>query len=122
MPIMPLRKVKLPQETISLQLFEPRYRLLFKLVKQASSRRFGLVVADQQQGTMESIGSLCELTHYIPVPERSATHAAEACYADVHAAPKITLVTSCGLTFIDMPTNLSLFFSTVQQTVRATQT
>ncbi|DBB05744.1 TPA: hypothetical protein ACH3X1_012343 [Trebouxia sp. C0004] len=70
LPIMPLSKVKLPQETISLQLFEPRYRLLFKLVKQASSRRFGLVMADQQQGTMESTGSLCELTHYIPVPER----------------------------------------------------
>ena len=70
LPIMPLTKVKLPQETISLQLFEPRYRLMFKLVKQASSRRFGLVMADQQQGTMDSVGSLCELTHYIPVPER----------------------------------------------------
>ncbi len=90
LPIMPLSKVKLPQETISLQLFEPRYRLLFKLVKQASSRRFGLVMADQQQGTMESIGSLCELTHYIPVPERLVTHAAEGCYADAHAARKIT--------------------------------
>ena len=67
---MPLSKVKLPQETISLQLFEPRYRLLFKLVKQSSSRRFGLVLADHQQGMMESIGCLCELTHYIPVPER----------------------------------------------------
>ncbi len=89
LPIMPLSKVKLPQETISLQLFEPRYRLLFKLVKQASSRRFGLVMADQQQGTMESIGSLCELTHYIPVPERLVAHAAEACYADAHAARKI---------------------------------
>ena len=69
---MPLSKVKLPQETISLQLFEPRYRLLFKLVKQSSSRRFGLVLADRQQGMMESIGCLCELTHYIPVPERCA--------------------------------------------------
>ena len=67
---MPLSRVKLPQETISLQLFEPRYRLLFKLAKQSSSRRFGLVLADQQQGMMESIGCLCELTHYIPVPER----------------------------------------------------
>lgn len=72
LPIMPLSKVKLPQETISLQLFEPRYRLLFKLVKQSSSRRFGLVLADRQQGMMESIGCLCELTHYIPVPERCA--------------------------------------------------
>lgn len=70
LPIMPLNKVKLPQETISLQLFEPRYRLLFKLVKQSNSRKFGLVMADRQQGTMESVGSLCELTHYIPVPER----------------------------------------------------
>lgn len=70
LPIMPLSKVKLPQETISLQLFEPRYRLLFKLVKQSKSRKFGLVLADQQQGMMESIGCLCELTHYIPVPER----------------------------------------------------
>jgi len=77
LPVMPLSKVKLPQETISLQLFEPRYRLLFKLVKQASSRRFGLVLADQQQGTIESFGSLCELTHYIPVPERSVMHAAK---------------------------------------------
>lgn len=90
LPIMPLRKVKLPQETIFLQLFEPRYRLLFKLVKQASSRRFGLVMADQQQGTMESVGSLCELTHYIPVPERSVIHAADACYADAHAARNIS--------------------------------
>ncbi|KAL3152518.1 hypothetical protein ABBQ32_001551 [Trebouxia sp. C0010 RCD-2024] len=70
LPIMPLSKVKLPQETISLQLFEPRYRLLFKLVKQSNSRRFGLVLADRQQGMMESIGCLCELTHYIPAPER----------------------------------------------------
>lgn len=76
LPIMPLSKVKLPQETISLQLFEPRYRLLFKLVKQSNSRRFGLVLADRQQGMMESIGCLCELTHYIPVPERYA------CYTD----------------------------------------
>ena len=67
---MPLRKVKLPQETVSLQLFEPRYRLLFKLVKQSKSRRFGLVWSDQQLGMMESIGCLCELTHYIPVPHR----------------------------------------------------
>lgn len=86
LPIMPLSKVKLPQETISLQLFEPRYRLLFKLVKQASSRRFGLVLADQQQGTIESFGSLCELTHYIPVPERSVMHAAEEMRAEAHAA------------------------------------
>ena len=70
LPVMPLGKVKLPQETISLQLFEPRYRLLFKLVKQSKSRQFGLVLADQQVGMMESIGCLCELTHYIPVPRR----------------------------------------------------
>lgn len=70
LPVMPLRKVKLPLETVSLQLFEPRYRLLFKLVKQSKSRLFGLVLADQQLGMMESIGCLCELTHYIPVPRR----------------------------------------------------
>lgn len=70
LPVLPLSKVKLPQETVSLQLFEPRYRLLFKLVKQSKSRQFGLVLADQQVGMMESIGCLCELTHYIPVPRR----------------------------------------------------
>ena len=70
LPIMPLKKVKMPQEIISLQLFEHRYRLLFEVVKQASSKRFGLVLADQELGMMESVGCLCELTHYIPVPER----------------------------------------------------
>lgn len=86
LPVMPLSKVKLPQETISLQLFEPRYRLLFKLVKQSRSRQFGLVLSDQQLGVMESIGTLCELTHYIPVPHRSAS--CSLCVDGVHAGPK----------------------------------
>jgi hypothetical protein len=52
LPLMTLSKVKLPTESVPLQIFEPRYRLLFKLVNQSASRRFGVVLADG--GSMES--------------------------------------------------------------------
>lgn len=37
-PLMPLTRVKVPTELITLQLFEPRYRLMFKLVAQQKCR------------------------------------------------------------------------------------
>lgn len=38
LPIMPLPKVKLPTDLITLNLFEPRYRTMFKLVAQQKCR------------------------------------------------------------------------------------
>ena len=70
LPIMPLSKVKLPGEDISLQLFESRYRLMFKLVHQARRRRFGVVLGDTGSATMETVGCICELRAFVPVPER----------------------------------------------------
>ncbi|KAL4857698.1 hypothetical protein ACK3TF_002126 [Chlorella vulgaris] len=70
LPVMTLSKVKLPTESISLQIFEPRYRMLFKLVNKSTSRRFGVVLSDKSTGMMESVGALCEMTHFITVPER----------------------------------------------------
>lgn len=54
LPVMTLSKVKLPTESVPLQIFEPRYRLLFKLVNSSASRRFGVVLADKSSGMMES--------------------------------------------------------------------
>lgn len=67
---MTLSKAKLPTESVPLQIFEPRYRLMFKLVNQSACRRFGVVLADKGSGLMESVGALCELTHFVTVPER----------------------------------------------------
>ena len=54
LPLMTLSKCKLPTESVPLQIFEPRYRLMFKLVNQSASRRFGVVLADKSSGMMES--------------------------------------------------------------------
>lgn len=70
LPLMTLSKCKMPTESVPLQIFEPRYRLMFKLVNQSASRRFGVVLADKNSGLMESVGALCELTHFVTVPER----------------------------------------------------
>ncbi|KAL4448385.1 hypothetical protein ABPG75_005604 [Micractinium tetrahymenae] len=70
LPLMTLSKAKVPTESVPLQIFEPRYRLMFKLVNQSKSRRFGVVLADKGSGLMESVGALCELTHFVTVPER----------------------------------------------------
>lgn len=43
---------------------------MFKLVAKSRSKRFGVVLADPGKGIMESVGCLCELTHFIPVPSR----------------------------------------------------
>ena len=48
----------------------PRRRLMFKLINQSKCRRFGVVLADRANGLMESVGALCELTHFVQVPER----------------------------------------------------
>ena len=55
---------------LALAVFEPRYRLMFRLVNQSRSRRFGVALADSDKGVMEEVGALCELTHFVPVPER----------------------------------------------------
>ena len=39
LPLMTLSKTKMPTESVPLQIFEPRYRLMFKLVNQSASRR-----------------------------------------------------------------------------------
>ncbi|PSC70354.1 serine threonine kinase isoform A [Micractinium conductrix] len=70
LPLMTLSKAKLPTESVPLQIFEPRYRLMFKLINQSKCRRFGVVLADRANGLMESVGALCELTHFVQVPER----------------------------------------------------
>lgn len=70
LPIIPLQRVKLPTEVVPLHIFEPRYRLMFKLVNHSSKRLFGIAYAYKEVGTMDSIGILCELTHFVPIPER----------------------------------------------------
>ena len=54
LPLMTLSKAKMPTESVPLQIFEPRYRLMFKLVNSSASRRFGVVLADKNTGLMES--------------------------------------------------------------------
>lgn len=43
---------------------------MFRLVNQSRSRRFGVALWDSASGDMQRVGALCELTHYIPIPER----------------------------------------------------
>jgi hypothetical protein len=45
LPLMTLSKTKMPTESVPLQIFEPRYRLMFKLVNQSASRRCGAAAA-----------------------------------------------------------------------------
>jgi hypothetical protein len=59
-----------PSRCFVVAVFEPRYRLLFRLVNQSRSKRFGVALVDAESGLMEPIGTLCDLTHYIPVGER----------------------------------------------------
>lgn len=49
LPVMPLSKAKLPTDLVSLQLFEPRYRLMFRLLnqKKGRDRLFGVVQSDR---------------------------------------------------------------------------
>ncbi|GBG88290.1 hypothetical protein CBR_g46856 [Chara braunii] len=68
-PILPLGKVKFPTEPIPLQLFEPRYRFMFKMINLSKSKRFGVVWADRSSATMESVGVLCHLTQFYRVPQ-----------------------------------------------------
>ena len=73
LPVMTLRdKCKAPTESVPLQIFEPRYRLLMKLVNSSASRLFGVLLrkGDKDGGELESVGALCEMTHYVAVPER----------------------------------------------------
>ncbi|KAK9808745.1 hypothetical protein WJX72_002947 [[Myrmecia] bisecta] len=70
LPIMPIESVRLPMETVALQLFEPRYRLMFKLIKRSPLRQFGLVLADKANAMMEGVGTVCQMTHFAPIPER----------------------------------------------------
>lgn len=68
-PVMPLKRVKIPSDTVQLNIFEPRYRLMFRLVKRAKSRVFGVSLKTNKMG-MATVGALCEMTHCIPVPEK----------------------------------------------------
>ncbi len=70
-PVMPLKRVKIPSDTVQLNIFEPRYRLMFRLVKRAKSRVFGVCLKTNKMG-MATVGALCEMTHCIPVPEKKA--------------------------------------------------
>jgi len=69
-PVMPLSKVKVVTDTVQLNIFEPRYRTMFRLVKRSRSRVFG--VALREANGLSSVGVLCELTHYVPVPSRKS--------------------------------------------------
>jgi len=70
LPVMPLKKVKLPTDTVQLNVFEPRYRTMMRLVKRSSSRVFGVTL--REPTGVSSVGVLCELTHYVPVPARAS--------------------------------------------------
>lgn len=67
-PVMPLSRVKVPTDTVQLNVFEPRYRTMMRLVKRSQSRVFGVTL--RVQNGVSSVGVLCELTHYVPVTSR----------------------------------------------------
>lgn len=69
LPVMPLKRVKVPTDTVQLNIFEPRYRLMFRLVRRSKSRMFGVCLKTNTMD-MANVGAVCELTHYIPVPEK----------------------------------------------------
>ena len=69
-PVMPLKKVKLVTDTVQLNVFEPRYRTMMRLVKRSQSRVFGVTL--REPNGLSSVGVLCELTHYVPVVERKS--------------------------------------------------
>ncbi len=68
LPVMPLKKVKVPTDTVQLNVFEPRYRTMMRLVKRSQSRVFGVTL--REPNGVSSVGVLCELTHYVPVTAR----------------------------------------------------
>jgi Lon protease-like protein len=71
-PIMPLNKVKVLTDTVQLNIYEPRYRLLFRLAKRSQSRLFGVCVRDlsnRDGKAMSNVGVVCEMTHYVPSDE-----------------------------------------------------
>ena len=70
-PVMPLKRVKIPTDTVQLNIFEPRYRLMFRLVKRSRSRVFGVCLKTNTMG-MATVGALCEMTHCITVPEKKS--------------------------------------------------
>merc|ERR1719199_1891123 len=45
-PVMPLKKVKLVTDTVQLNVFEPRYRTMMRLVKRSQSRVFGVTLRE----------------------------------------------------------------------------
>ena len=72
LPVMPLNKVKVLTDTVQLNIYEPRYRLLFRLVKRSQSRLFGVCVRDlshRDGKAMSNVGVICEMTHYVPSEE-----------------------------------------------------
>lgn len=43
---------------------------MFKLVNQTPRKRFGVVLGDRLNATMESVGCVCEIQQYVPLPAR----------------------------------------------------
>eukprot|EP00899_Mesostigma_viride_P011907 jgi/Mesvir1/20717/Mv14911-RA.3 len=69
-PIMPLASVKFPTESIHLQLYESRYRAMFKLIKNSRSQQFGISLTDTTNFSMESVGVLCRLRSLLRMPHQ----------------------------------------------------
>lgn len=45
-------------------------RAMFKLVNQTPRKRFGIVLGDRLNATMESVGCVCEIRQYVPLAAR----------------------------------------------------
>jgi Lon protease-like protein len=43
---------------------------MIKLVNQSPGKRFGIVLGDRLNATMESVGCICEIRQYVPLPTR----------------------------------------------------
>eukprot|EP00898_Chlorokybus_atmophyticus_P009116 jgi/Chlat1/9205/Chrsp97S08407 len=67
--IMPLSRPKFPAERVSLQLFESRYRAMFKVVHSSRQQLFGIAYADQVNAMIETVGTVCRLRSFVPDPE-----------------------------------------------------
>ena len=45
-PGIPLKKLKVPTDTVQLNIFESRYRTMFRLIKKSRSRVFGVTLRE----------------------------------------------------------------------------
>lgn len=60
--------VMLPGQTMQLNIFEPRYRLLIRRCMEGT-RRFGMIGYDQSRGCICEWGTECEIVECVPVPD-----------------------------------------------------